>query len=234
MGCELAQRALLLPGMPCPAQPGCRWRARRSHPGAPGATIAGGNHLPFRGCPARRPDRLAAPDGTHAPGGTSPRRCRTCRHHPIRSCRRPGVLRRGHPHQAAWLMRHVELTRDIAAPAEAVWSLLTDTSLWPRWGPTVSDVEIADRVLGPASRGRVRTVVGVWLPFEVTSFEPGRSWTWRVAGVPATSHRIEPLAAGRTRLVFGVPWPAAIYAAVLAIGMRNIERLLESSRSATP
>jgi hypothetical protein len=70
----------------------------------------------------------------------------------------------------------------------------------------------------------VRTVLGAWLPFEVTEFTEGRSWRWRVAGLPATSHLVEPRPGG-CRVTFGVPFAAAPYALVCQEALRRIERL---------
>lgn len=74
------------------------------------------------------------------------------------------------------------------------------------------------------TRGRVRTAAGVSLPFEVIVFEEGRRWAWKVAGVPATDHRVDPTPGGCT-ITFGVPWWAPAYLTVCAIALRRIEKL---------
>ncbi|MFN3216539.1 MAG: hypothetical protein ACE367_08600 [Acidimicrobiales bacterium] len=57
-------------------------------------------------------------------------------------------------------------------------------------------------------------------------------WTWReieswkVAGVPATSHAVEALGDDRCRAGFGVPVAAAPYLAVCALALRRIERIV--------
>ena len=43
------------------------------------------------------------------------------------------------------------VSRRIAAPAEDVWALLTDTEKWPAWGPSITGVEPAAAV--PAAAG---------------------------------------------------------------------------------
>jgi hypothetical protein len=63
----------------------------------------------------------------------------------------------------------------------------------------------------------------------VTHFDPGHRWVWRVAGIPATGHRVEPVAAG-CRVVFEVPLPALGYAAVCRIALGRIARLVEDGR----
>ena len=70
---------------------------------------------------------------------------------------------------------------------------------------------------------------GVWVPFRVTAFERGRRWAWSVAGVPATTHLVEPIAGG-CRVTFGVPVLAAAYAPVCAVALRRIERLTTAER----
>ncbi len=85
------------------------------------------------------------------------------------------------------------------------------------------------RCLGPAgfglgSRGKVRTVLGPALPYTVTAFEAGRYWSWSVAGIPATGHRVVPCGAG-CLVTFTVPWWAPAYLPVCALALRRMERL---------
>jgi len=115
--------------------------------------------------------------------------------------------------------------RDIHAPASVAWRLLVDTSEWPRWGPSVRAVEAPSRVIGPGMRGRVQTATGLWLPFEITHWEPERAWTWRVAGVPATGHRVESLGPQRCRVSFLIPRWAPFYRPVCRSALRRIAAL---------
>jgi hypothetical protein len=70
--------------------------------------------------------------------------------------------------------------------------------------------------------------LGFGVPFVVTEFEPGRHWAWKVAGIPATSHRVEPV--GRhTRVSIGVPWWATGYLAVCSIALRRIDAMLNDA-----
>ncbi|MFO7982024.1 MAG: SRPBCC family protein [Desulfuromonadales bacterium] len=121
----------------------------------------------------------------------------------------------------------VETGRIINAPAEAVWRLITDTRQWPQWGPSVVAVECDSRYIGPESRGRVKTAIGVRLPFRVTRFEQGLFWAWTVAGVPATGHRLESLGPGRSRLIFEIPLIAAPYTIVCQMALGRIACLLQ-------
>ena len=131
-------------------------------------------------------------------------------------------------------------SREVAAPADVVWELLTDVRRWPEWGPTVSDARLdvsRGSRLSPTASGRVRTPPGVWLPFVVTSWHDDgerRAWSWRVAGVPATAHEVVALddAACRTRLL--VPVWAPAYLPVVELALRRIQRLAEQDAEPTP
>jgi hypothetical protein len=126
----------------------------------------------------------------------------------------------------------VVVDRFVPAAPEVVWDLLVDTSRWPEWGPSVTAVELDDAPATPAtgtritagSTGRVRTAVGVWVPFRITGFNDGRRWSWNVAGIPATSHTVEP-APGGCRVGFGIPLLVAPYALVCQVALARIERL---------
>jgi len=126
-------------------------------------------------------------------------------------------------------MATVSVGRDVAAPPAAAWDVLTNTRFWPMWGPSVLAVDPADARIGPGSTGRVRTAVGVWLSFAVTDWHEGRSWSWRVAGLPATGHRVEPTADG-CRVSFDVPAVAAPYLLVCRIALGRIARLALEAR----
>lgn len=114
----------------------------------------------------------------------------------------------------------------IEAPAEKVWCLLIDTRSWIEWGPSVAEVDCRERFLRHGLRGRLRSPFGLWVPFEITEFDPPRRWSWQVAGIPATGHRVEPLGANRCRLVFEVPAIALPYAAVCRVAGRRLASLV--------
>lgn len=125
---------------------------------------------------------------------------------------------------------HLDVAASFDVPVSAAWQLLTDTRTWPRWGPTITAVETDPPVIVAGSTGRLRTPVGLWLPFVVSALEPGARWSWRVAGVPATGHRVEATPDG-CRIVFEVPVVAAPYAAVCRLALRRIGRLLAAGPS---
>ena len=119
--------------------------------------------------------------------------------------------------------RRLVVDRVVAADRDAVWQLLRDTDRWPAWGPSVSDVRSSDRVIEAGTTGEVQVAGGPWVPFEITSCADYR-WTWRVAKIRATGHRVD-AAPGGCRVVFEIPLVAAGYAVVCERALRRIERL---------
>ena len=65
----------------------------------------------------------------------------------------------------------------------------------------------------------------VGLPFEITTFVDGTEWSWKVAGLPATDHRVEAITGDRCRVGFAVPWPAAPYLVVCRTALRRLDRI---------
>lgn len=114
--------------------------------------------------------------------------------------------------------------RDIDAPANRVWELLT-TPARPAWGPTVRRAELHGDRLEAGATGVVTTLLGLDLPFEITGYDESEHWTWKVAGVTATDHRVEPLGPSRCRVGFGVPWPAAPYLTVCRVALRRLDAM---------
>ena len=85
-----------------------------------------------------------------------------------------------------------EITID--APAEQVWAVYSDVTHWSEWTASITSVELLDDGTGPpiggppvgelaiGTRARIRQPklpVAVW---EVTEWEPGRTWTWVATG----------------------------------------------------
>ena len=115
--------------------------------------------------------------------------------------------------------------REIDAPAIVAWRFLIDTQEWPRWGPSVRAVDAPSRLIGPGHRGRVQTSAGLWVPFEITHWEPERYWAWRVAGLPATGHRVEPIGPQRCRVSLLIPPWAPFYRPICRVALRRIAAL---------
>ncbi|WP_435077256.1 SRPBCC family protein [Halococcus sp. AFM35] len=133
--------------------------------------------------------------------------------------------------------RRLVVARTVDAPAETVWSILTDTARWPEWGPSVAAVDCPERFIQSGSRGYIETVgpgtflgpdrSGLRVPFRITTCADYR-WTWRVAGVPATGHRVESRGEN-CRVAFEIPLPAAAYAPVCRRALVAIGRIVRDA-----
>lgn len=115
---------------------------------------------------------------------------------------------------------------DIEAPAPAAWEVLIDLDRWPEWGPSVTGAHLDDggRRLGPDATGWVETPLAASLRFRITEWEPGTAWGWRVAGIPATIHRVEPTDGG-CRVGMAVPAWAPGYLLVVSTALPRIAAL---------
>jgi hypothetical protein len=116
----------------------------------------------------------------------------------------------------------MKVSRVINSSAAEVWTLLVDTQQWPIWGPSVRAVVCPDHYIHQHSTGRIQTSLGIWVGFTITDFIENTYWRWRVAGIPATGHRVEILDSYRCRLVFEIPLLAAPYAAICKIALNRI------------
>ena len=123
---------------------------------------------------------------------------------------------------------YIETSGIVNASCTTLWDLLTDTSSWVKWGPSVLAVECSERYIQLGSRGRVRTALGLWAPFAITEMDDGRYWSWHVFGVPATGHRLDWVGKDVCRLVFQVPVFAAPYVIVCRIALHRITQILKS------
>lgn len=119
----------------------------------------------------------------------------------------------------------LQVARHVDADAARVWAVLVDSSLWPRWGPSVRRATLDGPALELGCTGRVWAAAGPSLPFVITEYVEGRTWSWSVAGVPATSHRVDDDAEGST-VSFGVPWWAPAYLPVCALALRRFAALV--------
>jgi len=128
------------------------------------------------------------------------------------------------------LMPLLETVIEISVSAAEAWELLIDTRRWPDWGPSVVRVDCADRCIGPGTIGRVQTAIGLWLPFQITKFTAGQYWHWRVAGIPATGHRVESIGPNLCRVLFEVPVLAAPYLIICRLAAHRIKNILEEKR----
>jgi hypothetical protein len=91
-----------------------------------------------------------------------------------------------------------QISVDIAAPADVVWSVMSDVERWHEWTPSVRGV----RLLGPGplrvgSRAMIRQPKFPPAMWQVISLEPGRGFVWK-SGLPGmwvyAHHSVEPIA----------------------------------------
>src|SRR6476620_10160115 len=70
----------------------------------------------------------------------------------------------------------------INAPIDVVWSVFTDVERWPTWASSFTSVELIEGPMGPGAKARIRQPRLPTVVWEVTKWEPGRSWTWTATG----------------------------------------------------
>ena len=119
--------------------------------------------------------------------------------------------------------------RDVAVAPAVAAEALRDTRTWPEWGPAIDGVESSDRRVRTGTTGRIR-VGGAWVPFRVTG-STDRRWDWRVAGLPATGHRVDRYAGDpdRCRVVIEVPIVAAGYVPVCRRALDRFATLVQGA-----
>ncbi len=128
-------------------------------------------------------------------------------------------------------MKKLWTFREIDAPADDLWQLLADPKHWPDWGPSVRSATLGGETLERGAKGQLTTVGGIELDFEITDYEDGALWAWKVAGLPATHHSVESLGLNRCRIGFGVPWLAAPYLAVCEVALRRLETMSKREKA---
>lgn len=79
-------------------------------------------------------------------------------------------------------MRSFAATSRIHAPANRIWSILTDAARYPQWNPTVTRV---DGTIAPGQRIALHVTInpGRAFPVTVTTFESPQRMVWR-GGLP--------------------------------------------------
>lgn len=93
---------------------------------------------------------------------------------------------------------------ETSAPAATVWQHWTDMAAWPTWNAGIAALQVD----GPFTAGTTFTMMppdGDPIPMQLTAVEPGREFVDEMDGgdfVVRTVHRLEPLAAGRTAVVY--------------------------------
>ena len=127
-----------------------------------------------------------------------------------------------------------EISVDIAAPSDIVWSVMSDAERWHEWTPSVRSIRRLDT--GPLRLGSQALVRQPKFPpavWTVTAIEPGRSFTWR-SGAPLMwvygTHSVAPAPAGtRASLELHYEGPLGALLARMTRGITN--RYLEFEAS---
>jgi hypothetical protein len=124
----------------------------------------------------------------------------------------------------------LSVSRVVNASSQEAWDFLTDTRKWRKWGPTVIDVDCALRYIHKGASGHVRIPSGQWLRFVITKYEQGHYWSWMVASVTATGHRVNHIDEKSCRISFEVPILWAPYIIVCWVALKRIAGMLETSK----
>lgn len=128
----------------------------------------------------------------------------------------------------------LEVSQVVSAPAADAWALLGDTHRWDEWSPTITGVEATDRRLEAGTAGSLRTVGGLRLPFRITEYDPERlRWTWNVARLSASGHRVDDLADDRCRIAFELSPLALGYVPVCLHALESLAAILEAESDTT-
>ena len=97
------------------------------------------------------------------------------------------------------------------------------------WGTSIRRVESAADCVAPGVVGRVQTILGFWVPFEISDVVANDSWHWRVAGVSATGHFVSAIGPDRCRVQFTVAWALAPYLVVMRMSLGRLKRMAEQA-----
>ena len=79
-------------------------------------------------------------------------------------------------------MKEFKASTNISAPAEKIWSVLTEVSAWPSWDPNCDKVD-GQAVLGNKLKVYTKLSPGRAFPVKVTEVTPNRKMTW-TGGMP--------------------------------------------------
>jgi hypothetical protein len=124
----------------------------------------------------------------------------------------------------------LERSADSQAAPAAVWELVARPRNWARWAPHVRGawgLAGPDGVVREGARGAARLFGAVPVPVVITDVQPGRSWTWRVAGVMDMEHRVTPRRAGGSTATVTLDGPAPLRAAMSVTYLPLVGLLVE-------
>lgn len=117
----------------------------------------------------------------------------------------PKPARHGDDRCTIWYMK-IERELIIDAPADVVWSVMSDVERWPEMTASMTSVRLLDGELRLGARAEVvqpKLPKSIWT---VTRLDEGRRFDWTAKSPGATTvgiHGVEPVASG-TRAYIGV------------------------------
>lgn len=93
-----------------------------------------------------------------------------------------------------------QISVDIAAPPDVVWSVMADAERWHEWTPSVTSIRLLDHApLRVGSRALIRQPKFPPATWQITALDPGRSFTWK-SGAPGmwvyARHSVAPIDGG--------------------------------------
>jgi hypothetical protein len=100
-------------------------------------------------------------------------------------------------------------------------------------GTAVKRVHCPELFIYKGTQGQVLTAFGIWLSFVITEYDHACFWSWNVASIKATGHRIQTVKTGGCYLWFEVPIIAAPYILVCQMTLGRIKNLLSESTELT-
>ncbi|WP_392543392.1 SRPBCC family protein [Oryzobacter telluris] len=113
----------------------------------------------------------------------------------------------------------IEVVRESHAPADRLWTVMSEVRRWPDWLSTVTSVT----PLEPGRPDEVGASYAVKQPglpeavWTITEVVPGRSFTWESSAPGMRSvgtHELRPGADGTTQIALGLRWSGALAAVV--------------------
>lgn len=118
-------------------------------------------------------------------------------------------------------------SRIIHATAERLWDILTTPHLWTEWGPSITHVSSSDSPIILGTRGVLKlSLLPLSVPFVITEYTHLKSWSWKVAGLPATTHTLRTIDPFLCEVTFGVPSPLlAPYLTICNHALKKIEEM---------
>ena len=143
---------------------------------------------------------------------------------------RPGVTGHlgGHPHLVTTLTLHAT---GPVTPAEA-WDRYRVVGRWPEWSPQIMGVVTEAERIGQGVTGRVRSPLGVTLPFVVDEVDDAcRVWTWSVFVGPVRlqlRHWVSPGPDGGSTTGTRLRGPAPLVASYAPLTLLALQRLVRT------